>query len=392
MSKPFFPILALPICILLTSCGGSNDNNPPEPEPNTAPSVSLGEDLTLKAGDELQITAQGSDADGDALTYEWSQTSGPDATITTVTDDGSTVAFDLPAPSDTPLVFTVTVTDEKGESASDDIAITIEHIHSSNYLFGKTYRNETDGPISCRENEEVISGLVMRYKEYSPGPDLECFTDDDVLNEEYSFEVTEIEGQAHTYCRRYLDDDSNIFYHEQNYQNSFKESFYGADCSALPTDDSYNSHGTESYIYTDTGYLEYFEAFLILSGEKSISAWSKYVYDTDDTIQQSSIYDNEGPDGMRNTADDVVAYTSSYHYDSNGYLEFKLTKGFVNSNIELRTNAITHYKYNTKGVMSSSTTYDSPGEDMDWFTVEDNSISNEVFSYLVDDLYPITAE
>ena len=82
---------------------------------NTAPVAEAGTDQTAAAGARVQLAGSGTDADGNPLTYAWTQTSG-----TTVTLNDATAAqprFTMPADGGT-LVFSLTVSD--GTATSTD--------------------------------------------------------------------------------------------------------------------------------------------------------------------------------------------------------------------------------------------------------------------------------
>ncbi|MFK5915479.1 MAG: M36 family metallopeptidase, partial [Woeseiaceae bacterium] len=81
---------------------------------NRLPTVTLGNTLDVKGGASATLTADAVDANGDALTYAWTQTSGPTATMSGA--DTATLSFTAPianSGSDT-LTFEVTVNDGTG--------------------------------------------------------------------------------------------------------------------------------------------------------------------------------------------------------------------------------------------------------------------------------------
>ena len=94
----------------------------PEPE-NNAPVADAGSDQTVDAGDAVSLDGGGSgDPDGDALTYAWTQTSGPGVTLS----DASSASPGFTAPSaDATLVFSLTVNDGTEDSAADTVTITV---------------------------------------------------------------------------------------------------------------------------------------------------------------------------------------------------------------------------------------------------------------------------
>ena len=93
-----------------------------EPE-NATPVADAGSAQTVDAGDAVSLDGSGSsDPDGDALTYAWTQTSGP--TVTLSGASSATPSFTAPS-ADATLVFSLTVNDGTDDSAADTVAITV---------------------------------------------------------------------------------------------------------------------------------------------------------------------------------------------------------------------------------------------------------------------------
>lgn len=93
-------------------------------EVNSAPEVSAGSDQTLTSGETCTVPATGSDEDGDIVSWFWEQVSGPEIEI----PDPSARVLEIVLPEvdeETQAVFQVTVTDNDGATASDQITITI---------------------------------------------------------------------------------------------------------------------------------------------------------------------------------------------------------------------------------------------------------------------------
>src|SRR5688572_26481451 len=95
---------------------------PPPPPANRAPTVSCEIEKTLlMPGESTRVRATASDADGDALTYEWSATAGR------VTGEGPTATFDstgmTPPASAT---IRVRVTDGRGMDAEATCPVRME--------------------------------------------------------------------------------------------------------------------------------------------------------------------------------------------------------------------------------------------------------------------------
>jgi chitinase len=95
---------------------------------NAAPVANAGPDQNFTQGSvTVNLSAAGSDADGDPLTYQWIQRSGPSVTISSPTTPAT--SFNLPAQTNATqtFVFEIEVTDGI-ETSFDDLIITLEAI------------------------------------------------------------------------------------------------------------------------------------------------------------------------------------------------------------------------------------------------------------------------
>lgn len=92
---------------------------------NSAPSASAGANQRRTAGSNVMLNGSASfDPDGDALTYSWTQESGPGVTLGSAKTE--TATFVAPAvTADTDLLFRLTVTDDRGESDSATTTVTV---------------------------------------------------------------------------------------------------------------------------------------------------------------------------------------------------------------------------------------------------------------------------
>ncbi|MBN2419313.1 MAG: hypothetical protein JXL81_08010, partial [Deltaproteobacteria bacterium] len=93
---------------------------------NNAPLAIAGPDQNVNEGSLVYLDASNSnDPDGDAITYQWSQTGGPGVTLS----NPAAVQPSFTAPSvssqGVSLTFTVTVTDEKGLHSTDNCIVNI---------------------------------------------------------------------------------------------------------------------------------------------------------------------------------------------------------------------------------------------------------------------------
>ena len=94
------------------------------PPPNRAPVASAGSDgrYDLSAGLVLLDGSSSRDPDGDSLTFEWTQISGPTVSLRQASDNSSEARFDSPRTEQT-LVFQLRVTDESGAASEDTVTL-----------------------------------------------------------------------------------------------------------------------------------------------------------------------------------------------------------------------------------------------------------------------------
>lgn len=90
-------------------------------ESNQAPTVNELTERSIVAGELVEISAQGADPEGDALTWQWTQVSG--SAITLNDSDTQTVFFTMP---DEDIVLEVTASDDFGVTASQQVSIQAE--------------------------------------------------------------------------------------------------------------------------------------------------------------------------------------------------------------------------------------------------------------------------
>lgn len=96
---------------------------------NTAPVANAGADQTVASAASVTLDGtSSSDADSDALTYTWSQTSGTSVTLSSTTAAQPTFTAPTLAvgDADAVLVFSLTVSDGTTSSSADTVTITVE--------------------------------------------------------------------------------------------------------------------------------------------------------------------------------------------------------------------------------------------------------------------------
>lgn len=120
------PSLCL-VLSLLTACGGGNnsDGKAVSEPTGSAPQAIAGVDKTVRENDSVVLDARASfDKDGDELSYQWVQLSGPSVTLSnTHSTQPSFVTPEVDAT--TSLVFELQVSDAKQEVKTDSVTITV---------------------------------------------------------------------------------------------------------------------------------------------------------------------------------------------------------------------------------------------------------------------------
>ena len=112
-------IILAGVLLIAAGCGGGG-------APNQPPQVDAGSDQMVAAGQLVNLAASASDGDGSVSRYLWVQDAGDSVIIDA--PDSASASFSMPTkPQSESLVFTVTVTDNGGLSASDSITITHEN-------------------------------------------------------------------------------------------------------------------------------------------------------------------------------------------------------------------------------------------------------------------------
>lgn len=105
--------------------GGTTTPTPTPPPPNVPPTASAGDSFSVDGSATVTLDGSASsDSDGVIDSYSWTQTDGP--TVALEGADGASATFVAPELIDgTELVFSLTVTDNEGDSDSASVTITV---------------------------------------------------------------------------------------------------------------------------------------------------------------------------------------------------------------------------------------------------------------------------
>ena len=92
---------------------------------NQAPTANAGDDQNVSAAETVNLSGSGTDNDGSIVSYAWTQESGTTLTLTDANTENA--SFDSSGADDAGevLVFTLTVTDDNGATATDNVSITV---------------------------------------------------------------------------------------------------------------------------------------------------------------------------------------------------------------------------------------------------------------------------
>ncbi|WP_133407040.1 PKD domain-containing protein [Parashewanella tropica] len=97
-----------------------------QPKTNAKPVLDNIANVSVNEKTSVSLTANATDADGDAITYQWTQTSG--STVTLTGADTKTVKFTAPdVTADTTLTFKVTASDGK-DSVETTVSVTVKNV------------------------------------------------------------------------------------------------------------------------------------------------------------------------------------------------------------------------------------------------------------------------
>ena len=152
---------------------------------NEAPEAEAGDDQSVAMGAAVTLAGSGTDPDaGDTLAYSWSQTSGTTVTLS----GGDTASATFTAPSgltaDAVLVFTLTVTDAGGLTATDTVTVTVEGPGSgrsapkigSNVKFSVVEGSTAVGSLTATDADTPVGDLVWSILSGAGGADRAKFS------------------------------------------------------------------------------------------------------------------------------------------------------------------------------------------------------------------------
>lgn len=152
--------------LMITGCGGSGSDDAGGDVGgdtivvNTPPSVNAGEDGNSDELSAVTLSSVASDSDGIISSYSWTQTAGTSVAITN--SSAHEASFISPSLFENEvLTFQVTVTDNDGDTATDEVSYTIMPV-------GLKVLSLTSAPIS-KPNHIIQgnSGTISAYEDFS---------------------------------------------------------------------------------------------------------------------------------------------------------------------------------------------------------------------------------
>lgn len=154
------------ICLLLLSgCGGSGSG--PDTEinrPNQVPVADAGSSQSVLEGAQVVLSGSGQDNDGNIVSYQWTQTAGPEVTLTG--GNSATAQFTAPVvEDDLTMMFRLMVTDDKGATAVDDVDVSVAIASLASQL-----ALSDDNLSACIVNQAALKG----WKRVSHITNLNC--------------------------------------------------------------------------------------------------------------------------------------------------------------------------------------------------------------------------
>ena len=129
--------------------------------------IDSGADLTVKELEVLELRASASDPDGSIVAWRWEQISGPRFEFA-ITDSRYFIATAPLVASDTYAWFRVTVTDEAGNRASDEVRVRVE-VYVPEYVPIEVEVRIPDGVTSVTEAELTVTALGSERLEVAVG-------------------------------------------------------------------------------------------------------------------------------------------------------------------------------------------------------------------------------
>ena len=153
---------------------------------NTPPVADAGRDQTVDANTPVTLSGSGSDSDGTIVSYRWTQTSGTPVALSGA--NTPTTSFAAPdVDSDEDLVFQLTVTDDSGARANDEVTVTIQ---------SSSLTATISGVVKNYETGDEIPGATIRITQFTGGVTSDLGITTTGNSGEYNIQVNANPGRA----------------------------------------------------------------------------------------------------------------------------------------------------------------------------------------------------
>ena len=123
------PHVLLGFCVLLLGCGGGGGGAEREP-PNAPPTANAGLDQAVDELASVTLSGSGLDSDGSIASYAWTQDSGTSVEVQSASSASASFTAPNKAEGTEELVFRLTVTDNRGAAASDEVSVSVTYVNS----------------------------------------------------------------------------------------------------------------------------------------------------------------------------------------------------------------------------------------------------------------------
>lgn len=184
------------------SPGEVNTNQTFDPNVNFPPNANAGPDQSVTSG--VTVTLDGSastDANGSIVSYLWEQTSGSDVTLTGAAT--ATATFIVPEVTETTSWgFSLTVTDDEGESDTDDVVITVNITSVMTILEARGQALGTLVTVTGLVNSVNFSSSGSEYTFEDASAGIDMYFSGGVLDLSFGDEIT-VTGETDEYNGKY---------------------------------------------------------------------------------------------------------------------------------------------------------------------------------------------
>lgn len=131
-------------------------------EQNRAPQISLDVPAQVNAGATVQLKASATDADGDALTYQWTQLTGPAVTVSNATS--AQASFIAPNTA-SDLSFQLTVTDSRGGRSQSNASVQVVAVNTAPKVALRYSTSNQQVTITADATDAEGDALTYRWQQ-----------------------------------------------------------------------------------------------------------------------------------------------------------------------------------------------------------------------------------